>query len=223
MTTRSHRAPSAARSPIRVGMLARKRLERQAREDAAVGATGGASGSRFDDETVETPTVQAIQAHANAYARREEQRFFAHIAGELTEYRVLVRALEADVDAYEDKTAGLSPSGLSAADREAIAGGRGPAFEEIRRLERRIRRGHHRADELSALIHSRFTAAKLRASRYYDNSDEKIAIYWGAFRRSSTTDRTGGGAPALRRADWLTAQENTKLLELWQGRTDAQA
>ena len=78
-------------------------------------------------------------------------------------------------------------------------------------------------DELSALIHTRFTAAKLRASRYYDHSDEKIAIYWGAFRRAGATDRLDQRTPALRRAEWLTTQENTKLLELWQGRTDAQA
>ncbi|MFF1877822.1 hypothetical protein [Leifsonia sp. NPDC058230] len=216
MTTRSNRAPSAARAPLRVGMFARKRLERLALTDAA----SGASGSRFDNETREssTPTVQAIQAHANAYARREEQRFFANINRELTEYRVLVKALDSDTAAYEDKT-----DGLSLADRGAIADGHGPAFEELRRLERRIARGRRRTDELSALIHSRFTSAKLRASRYYDHSDEKIAIYWGAFRRSGTADRSTEHAPALRRAEWLTTQENTRLLELWQGRNDAQA
>jgi hypothetical protein len=216
MTTRSRRARSAAWSPLRVGMFARKRLERLALNDSA----SSASGSHVDSEPREasTPTVQAIQAHANAYARREEQRFFANINPELTEYRVLVKALDADTAAYEDKS-----DGLSLADREAIADGHGPAFEELRRLERRIARGRRRADELSALIHSRFTSAKLRASRYYDHSDEKIAIYWGAFRRSGSADRLGDRAPALRRAEWLTTQENTRLLELWQGRNDAQA
>jgi hypothetical protein len=197
-------------------MFARKRLERLALNDSA----SSASGSHVDSEPREasTPTVQAIQAHANAYARREEQRFFANINPELTEYRVLVKALDADTAAYEDKS-----DGLSLADREAIADGHGPAFEELRRLERRIARGRRRADELSALIHSRFTSAKLRASRYYDHSDEKIAIYWGAFRRSGSADRLNDRAPALRRAEWLTTQENTRLLELWQGRNDAQA
>ncbi|WP_431279974.1 hypothetical protein [Leifsonia poae] len=216
MATRSQSARSAARSPFRVGMLARKRLERLALNDAA----SSASGSQFDNETRETstPTVQAIQAHANAYARREEQRFFANINRELTEYRVLVRALDTDTAAYENKT-----DTLSLAEREAIGEGRGPAFEEYRRLERRIARGRRRADELSALIHSRFTSAKLRASRYYDHSDEKIAIYWGAYRRSGTASRLDERAPALRRVEWLTTQENTQLLELWQGRNDAEA
>ncbi|HEV7183685.1 MAG: hypothetical protein ACHP7F_05120 [Actinomycetales bacterium] len=220
MTNRSHRALSAAWFPLRVGMFARRRLERLGQQDSL----GGASGSRFDasreSETPETytPTVQAIQAHANAYARREEQRFFAQINRELTEYRVLTKALDADLAAYENKLDDVGPI-----DTATIANGQGPPFEELRRLERRLKRGHRRIDELSALIHTRFTAAKLRASRYYDHSDEKIAIYWGAFRRGSAADRLDQRAPALRRAEWLTNQENTKLLELWQGRTDAQA
>ncbi len=216
MTTRSHRAPHAGRFPFRVGVFTRKRLEQFARNDSVVGA----SGSRFDNESGEssTPTVQAIQAHANAYARREEQRFFSRVDRELTEHRVLTKALDADIEAYETKT-----DNLSQVDRDAIADGHGPIFEELRRLERRIARGQRRIDELSALIHSRYIAAKLRANRYYDHSDEKIAIYWGAFRRTSTTDRSVDRAPVLRRTEWLTTKENTKLLELWQGRTDVQA
>ncbi|GAA1445817.1 hypothetical protein [Leifsonia poae] len=197
-------------------MIVRGRLERQARQDAEVAA----SGSRSGDESAEpsTPTVQAIQAHANAYARREEQRFFSDIHRELAEHRILTKALDADLASYEEKT-----DNLSAAERDAIAEGQGPAFEELRRLERRIKRGHRRADELTALIHSRFTTAKLRAGRYYDYSDEKIAVYWGAFRRSASTERLGDRAPGLRRLEWLNTKENTKLLELWQGRTDVQA
>jgi hypothetical protein len=195
-------------------MIARKRLERLARQDSATSAPA----ARFDGEhEPSTPTVQAIQAHANGYARREEQRFFSRIGSELTEYRMLTTALDDDLAAYEAKTDELAPP-----DREAIAEGRGPTFEELRRLERRISRGRRRANELRAVIHARFTAARLRAGRYYDHSDEKIAIYWSAYRRSGTTDRPVDRAPVLRRTDWLTTQEQTELLELWQGRTDAQ-
>ncbi|MFF1573635.1 hypothetical protein ACFVWR_12855 [Leifsonia sp. NPDC058292] len=220
MAPRPHRAPRATRSPFRVGLLARHRLERLALQDsAAIAAQSRSDNDRAIAETT-TPTVQAIQAHANAYARREEQRFFSNVQNELTEYRVLTKSLEADLAVYEEKTAGLS-----LADREAIARGSGPAIEELRRVERRIKRGHRRADELSALIHSRFTAAKLRAGRYYDFSDERIAIYWGALRRASAGTVADGmrSIPALGRPDWLTTKENTKLIELWQGRTDVQA
>lgn len=220
MAPRQHRAPRAARSPFRIGMLARRKLERLAEQDSATVTAGSRSDNGSGSVELTTPTVQAIQAHANAYARREEQRFFSNIQNELTEYRVLTKSLEADLALYEEKTADFSP-----ADHEAVAHGDGPAFEEIRRVERRIKRGHRRADELSALIHSRFTAAKLRSGRYYDYSDERIAVYWGALRRG-TAGRVAEGAlgvPALRRPDWLTTKENTKLIELWQGRTDVQA
>ncbi|WP_426515484.1 hypothetical protein ACPPVQ_12815 [Diaminobutyricibacter sp. McL0618] len=215
MTTRPQNVRRAARAPLRVGMISRKRLERLARQDSASGVPGARNNG---EPEASTPTVQAIQAHANGYARREEQRFFSKISDQLTEYRMLVRALDDDTAAYEAKTDELAPP-----DREAIAEGHGPTFEELRRLERRISRGRRRVDELRAIIHTRFTAARLRASRYYDHSDEKIAIYWGAYRRSGTLDHPLDRAPVLRRTDWLTTQEQTKLLELWQGRTDAQA
>jgi hypothetical protein len=220
MAPRPHRAPRAARSPFRVGMLARRKLERLALQDSATVVSVSRSDNGSGSLELTTPTVQAIQAHANAYARREEQRFFSNIQNELTEYRVLTKSLEVDLALYEEKTADFSP-----ADHEAVAHGSGPAFEELRRVERRIKRGHRRADELSALIHSRFTAAKLRAGRYYDYSDERIAVYWGALRRGSASAIAEGspGVPALRRPDWLTTKENTKLIELWQGRTDVQA
>ena len=214
MATGSQNVPRAARAPLRVGMVSRKRLERLARQDS----TTAAPSAQYDgDAEPSTPTVQAIQAHANGYARREEQRFHARVSAELTEYRMLIRSLDDDIAAYETKTDELAPP-----DREAIAEGRGPTFEELRRLERRISRGRRRVDELRAVIQARFTAARLRANRYYDHSDEKIAIYWGAFRRSGTHDHPVDRAPVLRRSDWLTSKEQTKLLELWQGRTDAQ-
>ena len=200
-------------------MFARKRLERLAQQDC------GGERIRIALSTTEsiepsTPTVQAIQARANAYARREEQRFFSRVDRELTEHRMLIRALDdrprrlrgEDRRPRHRPTAKRSPKGA------------GPPSRSCGGSERRIRRGHRRADELSALIHSRFTAAQLRANRYYDHSDEKIAIYWGAFRRSGTqrpARRPRARAAALGLAD--DQREQTKLLELWQGRTDAQA
>ena len=216
MTTRS---PRAQRAPLRVGVFARRRLERLARRDSAAGSGSGMGSGSTVAEPFErvTPTVQAIQAHANAYARREEQRFFARMHNELTEYSVLMRALDADLAAYDDRR-----DALDAPERDRVAVGQGPAFEELRRLERRIARAHRRTDELSAVIQSRFTAAKLRASRYYDRSDEKIAIYWGAF-RSGATGPPLQRPPALDRAGWLTTPDHSTVLELWRRRTDVQA
>src|SRR5947209_7530612 len=62
-----------------------------------------------------------------------------------------------------------------------------------------------RADELSALINSHFTAAQLRAARMFDRSDEKTALYWGAL-REATAGRVAPRPPALRRPEWLTAR-----------------
>ena len=215
MTTRS---PRAQRAPLRVGVFTRRRLERLARRDSAAGTGSFSSaGPNIDSSERVTPTVQALQAHANAYARREEQRFFARMHRELTEYSVLMRALDADLAAYDDRR-----DALDAPERDRLAVGQGPAFEELRRLERRIARAHRRTDELSAVIQSRFTAAKLRASRYYDRSDEKIAIYWGAF-RSGTTSPPLQRPPALDRAGWLTTRDHSTVLELWRRRTDVQA
>lgn len=216
MTTRSLPSPRAGRRPFRVGVLKRRRLEAQARLDAATAQSGAARDAVPGEQT--TPHVQAMQSHAEAYARREEQRFFSRIDRELTEYRVLSRALDSDLSDYDRLTGGISLD-----DRDFIANGSGPGFEELRRLERRIKRAKRRVDELSALIHSRYTAAKLRANRYFDHSDELLAVYWGAYRRELAADRSLDRAPVLRRSDWLTTKENTRLLELWQGRNDVQA
>jgi len=181
--------------PLRVGLVARRRLARLARRDAA--AVHDTEPDRAD---ATTPTVATLQARADAYARREEQRFFRGMRRELTEHRMLVSALRGDLDAYEEWLDRI-PDG----DRRNIAEGRGPAFEELRRLERRIRRANRRADELSALINSRFTAAQLRAARMFDRSDEKAAIYWGAL-REATAGRVAPRPPSLRRSEWLTAR-----------------
>ncbi|MEV8214696.1 hypothetical protein [Leifsonia sp. NPDC077715] len=180
---------------MRAGPLARWRLSRQARSDAAAVHDAPAAGP----ETT-TPTVAALQAGADAYARREEQRFFRDMRGELTEHRVVTAALRADLDAYDDRL-----ERLPEADRLRIAEGQGPAFEELRRLERRIRRAHRRADQLSALINARFTAAQLRAARRFDRTDERTAVYWGALRRA-TSGRVAAQPAPIRRAGWLSSR-----------------
>lgn len=213
--------------PLRVGPFARRRLERLARRDAEAAAHAGTT-----DGPSTTPTIAALQARANAYARREEQRFLKDCRHELAEQRVLSRDLAADLTAHDERLAVLDP-----ADREAarIAVGDGTAFEELRRLRRRIARRQHRSEELAAHLHTRFAAARLRASRTFDRAEEKIAVYWGAYRglAAAIPER----APELQRSEWLTTRQNA--LELWhqtsgqhtaahhtirsQGRTDVQA
>lgn len=181
--------------PLRLGPFARRRLVRLARRDAAtVHDTEVDAGDRT------SPTVATLQARADAFARREEQRFFRSMRRELTEHRVLTSALRSDLDTYEERIDRL-PEG----DRYRIAEGQGTAFEELRRLERRIRRAHRRSDELSALINARFTAAQLRAARMFDRSDEKAAVYWGALRQA-TSGRVSAHPPALQRSGWLTSR-----------------
>ncbi|WP_226656536.1 hypothetical protein [Leifsonia sp. LS1] len=207
--------------PLRVGPLARRRLERRAREDAA--ALRGAPAS----EASAPPTVAALQARANAYARREEQRFHRRVRRELSEHRMLAADLRTDLDAFDERIDALPPAER---DHARIAVGDGPVYVELRRLERRISRGHRRAEQLAAVIHAHFTAARLRAARHFDRSDEKIAVYWGMYRGALTRDTAGreGGdaavarAPELRRADWLTTAR-TDALEHWQGGADGQA
>jgi len=181
--------------PLRPGPLARRRMARLAQSDAAAVHDGSAPAAEGT-----TPTIAALQARADGFARREEQRFFRAMRRELTEHRMVTAALRADLDAYEDRL-----DRLSEADRLRIADGPGPAFEELRRLERRIRRAHRRSDELSALINTRFTAAQLRAARMFDRSDELAAVYWGALRRA-TAGRVAPQPPGLRRAGWLTSR-----------------
>lgn len=203
--------------PLRVGPLARRRLEQRARQDAAA-----LRGDRTADAGP-PPTVAALQARANAYARREEQRFHRHVRRELTEHRLLSADLRTDLDAFDERLDALPPAER---DHGRIAVGEGPAYVELRRLERRIARGHRRAEELAARIHARFTVARLRAARHFDRSDEKIAVYWGAYRGALPRDAAAREpererAPELRRSDWLTTRSDA--LEHWQGGTDGQA
>lgn len=214
----SLRSPLMTTQPLRVGPLTRRRLEERARHDAEAlrGAPAPEAGA--------PPTVAALQARANAYARREEQRFHRRVRRELTEHRLLTAAVRTDLDAFDDRLDALPPAER---DHARIAVGDGPAYAELRRLERRIARRHRRAEELAAVIHARFTAARLRAARHFDRSDEKIAVYWGAYRAAlprDAVDRDPGreGTPELRRSDWLTTR--TDAIEHWQGGTaDGQA
>jgi hypothetical protein len=204
--------------PLRLGALARRRLARLARRDAAAAHDIDASSESA------TPTVATLQARADAAARREEQRFFRSMRLELTEHRVVSAALRADLDAYDDRIERLPDT-----DRLRVAEGQGPAFEELRRLSRRIRRDHRRSDELSAQINARFTAAQLRAARIFDRTDEKIAVYWGALRQA-TSGRVAPRPPALRRPGWLSSRgtavdslHSIAAQETDQRRTDATA
>jgi len=181
--------------PLRLGPLARRRLARLARRDAAAVHDTGTPG-----EPATTPTIAMLQARADAYARREEERFFRGMRRELTEHRMLASALRTDLDAYEERL-----DRLPDADRSHVAEGQGSAFEDLRRLERRLRRAHRRSEELSAHINTRFTAAQLRAARMFDRSDEKAAVYWGAL-REVTSGRVSPQSPVLRRSGWLTAR-----------------
>jgi hypothetical protein len=181
--------------PLRVGPLARRRLARLARLDAAAVHDPGVPGTETP-----TPTVAMLQARADAFARREEQRFFRRMRRELTEHRMLTAALRADLDAYDERLERLPEP-----ERLRIAEGQGALFEELRRLERRIRRAHRRSDELSALINARFTIAQLHAARMFDRSDEKAAVYWAALRQA-TSGRVAPQQPMLRRSGWLTSR-----------------
>jgi hypothetical protein len=202
--------------PLRVGPLARRRLEQRARQDAA-------AVQRASAPDAPPPTVAALQARANAYARREEQRFHRRVRRELSEHRMLTAAVRTDLDTFDERLDALPPAER---DHARIAIGDGPAYIELRRLERRISRGHRRSEELAARIHARFTAARLRAARHFDRSDEKIAVYWGAYRGAlprDAADREPGRqrTPELQRSDWLTTR--TDALEHWQGGTDGHA
>lgn len=207
--------------PLRLGPLARRRLESLARRDAeAARATAATSTASTTSPHRATPTIARLQARANTYARREEQRFLAVCRRELGEHRQLMQGLAEAASAYDSHL-----EELPAADRSPsrIAEGDGATFEQLRRLQRRISSWHRRSEELAAHIHARFVAARLRASRNFDRSDEMIAIYWGTYRMLAAP--ADGNAPSLQRSGWLT--DGTQALELWnpttwRGRTDDQ-
>lgn len=196
--------------PLRIGPFARRLLERRARQDAEATRPPRDAPSTDGTPTAATPTITALQARANAYARREEQRFFARSRRDLAEQRGLAQALAADLDAYDDRLEALVP-GERAASR--IAEGDGVAFEELRRLRRRIAQRNARAEQLGASINARFTAARLRASRHFDRSDEKIAVYWSAYLRALQPPPGAVRAPALHRADSLAGRETS--VDIW--------
>ncbi|KQR52406.1 hypothetical protein ASF88_12760 [Leifsonia sp. Leaf336] len=200
--------------PLRIGPFARRLLERRARQDAEAARPprDALSEPVPADSTpaVATPTITALQARANAYARREEQRFFARCRRDLAEQRGLAQALAADLDAYDDRLEALAPAERTAS---RIAEGDGVAYQELRRLRRRIAQRNARAEQLGASINARFTAARLRASRHFDRSDEKIAVYWSAYLRALTPPAGAVRAPALHRADSLAGRETS--VDIW--------
>ncbi|MGN6127167.1 MAG: hypothetical protein ACTHON_11410, partial [Humibacter sp.] len=159
------------------------------------------------------PTVQVLQAHAATYTQREAQRFLTDVRSQWVEFEALTETVAREQREYVDRT-----SALERAAATAVQDDTSPAHEDIRRLQRRIQRDLRRSDHLKAIIHTRFTVARLRARRYFDYSDEKVALYWGTLRRKHpAAENISDRPPALQRPTWLTVDDNYRALELWHG------
>ena len=191
--------------PLRVGLLARRRLARSARRDAAA-----VHDTETDRADATTPTLATLQARADAYARREEQRFFRGHAARAD------RAPRARLGAAQ-RPRRLRPEAGAAARRRTATASRRTASPRDAAPRSKSCAAWSAASggrtvartSCSALINARFTTAQLRAARMFDRSDEKTAIYWGAL-REATTGRVAPRPPALRRSEWLTARGNRR-------------
>ena len=209
---RALRPPRSPRAPLRVGVFTRASLSRLANRDARAGVPRAA----YEAEPVgdPTPTVQAMQAHAATYAQREGQRFLTDVRSQWVEHEALTQTIAREQHEYAERADNLERTTPGALQDVAS-----PALEDLRRLDRRLQRNHRRAAHLKALIHTRFTVALIRARRYFDYSDEKVAIYWGTLRcRHPAAENLSDQPPRLERPAWLTAADNDRALELWQGR-----
>ena len=209
---RALRPPRSPRAPLRVGTFTRARLSRLAKRDARAGVPRAA----YEAEPVgdPTPAVQALQAHAATYAQREGQRFLTDVRSQWVEHEALTETIAREQQDYSDRAADLERTRPGALQDAAS-----PLLEDLRRLDRRLQRNRRRAAHLRALIHTRFTVALVRARRYFDYSDEKVAIYWGMLRRRHpAAENISDLPPRLERPAWLTAADNDRALELWQGR-----
>ena len=214
---RALRPPRTPRAPLRVGVFTRTRLRRLAKRDARAGVPRAA----YEAEPVgdPTPTVAALQAHAATYAQREGQRFFTDVRSQWMEHEALADTIVREQREYAERSSALERAAAEAL-RDAMAQPdlTSPAHEDLRRLERRIQRDHRRSAHLKAIIHTRFTVARLRARRYFDYSDEKTAIYWGTLRRvHPDAENISDRPPALTRPTWLTVDDSHRALELWHG------
>jgi hypothetical protein len=192
-------------------MFTRGHLRRLAKRDARAGVPRAA----YEAEPVgdPTPAVQVMQAHAATYAQREGQRFFTDVRMQWMEHEALTDTLTREQQEYAERASGLEKAAI-----EAVLDDTSPAHEELRRLERRIQRDHRRAAHLKAIIHTRFTVARLRARRYFDYSDEKVAIYWSNLRRRHpAAENISDRPPVLARPTWLTVDDSYRALELWHG------
>lgn len=208
---RALRSPRGPRTPLRVGGLTRWRLRSLAQRDARAGVPRAA----YEAEPVgdPTPTVQAIQAHAAHYAQREGQRFITDVRSQWTEHEALLETVERETREYAERSGAFEK-----AAPETLQDAASPALEDLRRLARRIDRDHRRSAHLRAIIHTRFTVARLRARRYFDYSDEKVAIYWGTLRRKHpSAENISDRPPSLERPAWLTVDDARRAMELWHG------
>lgn len=218
---RALRVPRTPRAPLRVGALTRTHLRRLAKRDARAGVPRAA----YEAEPVgdPTPTVAALQAHAATYAQREGQRFFTDVRSQWMEHEALADTIVREQREYAERSSALERTATEAL-HDAIASATAhpdltsPAHEDLRRLERRIQRDHRRSAHLKAIIHTRFTVARLRARRYFDYSDEKTAIYWGTLRRvHPAAENISDRPPTLARPAWLTVDDSHRALDLWHG------
>ncbi|WP_243061849.1 hypothetical protein [Humibacter sp. RRB41] len=210
---RALRPPRSPRSPLRVGVFTRAHLNRLAKRDARAGVPRAA----YEAEPVgePTPTVQVLQAHAATYTQREAQRFLTDVRTQWVEHEALSETIVREQHEFAERT-----SALERAAATAVQDATSPANEDLRRLERRIQRDLRRSAHLKAIIHTRFTVARLRARRYFDYSDEKVALYWGTLRRRHpAAENISDRPPALERPSWLTVDDNYRALDLWNGST----
>jgi len=208
---RAIHTPRSPRAPLHIGVIVRGRLRRLAKRDARAGVPRAA----YEAEPVGdvTPAVHALQAHAVGYAQREGQRFFTDARAAWTEHEALAEIITREQREYAERS-----SGLERAAADALRDANSPAHEDLRRLERRIQRNHRRDAHLKAMIHTRFTVAQLRARRYFDYSDELVAIYWVTLRRRHpAAENISDRPPALQRPAWLTVDDSLSALALWHG------
>lgn len=208
---RALRPPRTPRSPLRVGVFTRAHLNRLAKRDARAGVPRAA----YEAEPVgePTPTVQVLQAHAATYTQREAQRFLTDVRAQWVEHEALTETIVREQLEHAERS-----SALERAAANAVQDATSPAHEDLRRLERRLQRDLRRSDHLKAIIHTRFTVARLRARRYFDYSDEKVALYWGTLRRRHpAAENISDRPPALERPAWLTVDDNYRALDLWHG------
>jgi hypothetical protein len=215
---RTVRMPHTPRGPLHVGLFTRARLNHAARRDARAGVPHAA----YEPDRVggATPVVHGLQAHAAGYAQREGQRFLTDVRAIWVEQEALAQIILREQREYAERSSALELAAARSARDAAnpMLDATSPAHEDLRRLERRLQRDHRRSAHLKALIHTRFTVARLRARRYFDYTDQEVAVYWGTLRRTHpSAENISDRPPALERPQWVTVEDGDTALRLWHG------